>query len=195
METKEQVYRHLRDLRDQLMAQTGRPAEISDGEIVMMMSPVPMHGLTAKRIVRQLDAQLPPPLGAFENTDTDEEHLGKLRIPDIVVVPEQAMERTTPLDPREIRLAIEIVSRSNPDNDYVKKTADYPAMGIPNYLIIDPRQGTCLHLFQIGIVQGKPAYEGRMPYKYGDTITIGDLAIDTSGLPLYDDADGGGAPV
>lgn len=57
----EQVYRHLRDLRDHLMAQTGRPAEISDGEIVMMMSPVPMHGLTAKRIVRQLDAQLPRP--------------------------------------------------------------------------------------------------------------------------------------
>lgn len=70
------------------------------------------------------------------------------------------MERTTPLDPREIRLVVEILSRSNPDNDYLKKTADYRAMGIPNYLIIDPRQGTCLHLFQIGIVQGKPAYEG-----------------------------------
>jgi Uma2 family endonuclease len=194
METKEQIYRHLRDLRDHLMAQTGRPAEISDGEIVMMMSPVPMHGLTAKRIVRQLDAQLTAPLAAFENTDTDEEHLGKLRIPDIVVVPEQAMERTTPLDPREIRLAVEIVSRSNPDNDYVKKTADYPAMGIPHYLIVDPREGTCLHLFQIGTVQGRPAYEGRMPYKYGEAITIGDLVIDTSGLPLYDDVDRGGAP-
>ncbi|MEY9964915.1 hypothetical protein ABIA33_002957 [Streptacidiphilus sp. MAP12-16] len=99
METKEQIYRHLRDLRDHLMAQTGRAAEIIDGEIVMVMSPVPLHGLTAKRIVRQLDAQLTPPLAAFESTDTDEEHLGKLRIPDIVVVPEQAMERVDPRAP------------------------------------------------------------------------------------------------
>ncbi|MEW1914650.1 Uma2 family endonuclease [Kitasatospora sp. NPDC085895] len=189
METKEEIYRHLRDLRDHLVAQTGRLAEISDGEIVMMMSPVPLHGLTAKRIVRQLDAQLTPPFAAFENTDTDDERLGKLRIPDIVVVPEPAMERTTPLDPRDITLAVEIVSRSNPDSDYIKKTADYAAMGIPHYLIVDPRLGTCLHLFQIGTLDGRPAYEARMPYKYGDAIPIGNLLINTSGLPLYSDAE------
>lgn len=101
------------------------------------------------------------------------------------------MERTTPLDPREITLAIEIVSQSNPDSDYVKKAADYPAMGIPHYLIVDPRRGTCLHLFEIGVEQGRPAYLGRLPYKYGDAIPIGDLVIETSGLPLYKDDDGG----
>lgn len=190
VETTEQIYRHLRDLRDHLAAETGRFGEISDGEIVMMMSPVPQHGLVAKRIVRQLDAQLPAPLAAFENTDTDDEHLGKLRIPDIVVVAEEAMNTTSPLDPREISLAVEIVSRSNPDNDYVKKVADYAAMGIPDYLIVDPRNGTARHLWQIVAKNGRRVYDNQVTYSFGDTIPIGELRIDTSDLPLYDDAGG-----
>ncbi|PNE39910.1 Uma2 family endonuclease [Streptomyces noursei] len=187
METSEQIYRHLRKLRDHLGGETGRYGEISDGEIVMMMSPVPQHGLTAKRIVRQLDAQLPRPLAAFENTDTDDEHLGKLRIPDIVVVPEEAMNTTNPLDPREITLAVEIVSRSNPDNDYVKKVADYAAMGIPHYLIVDPRSGTARHLWSVVAKEGRQVYDNQVSYVYGETIPIGDLHIDTSILPLYTD--------
>ncbi|MCC3769810.1 Uma2 family endonuclease [Streptomyces sp. UNOC14_S4] len=190
METREQIYRQLRELRDHLGAETGRYGEISDGEIVMVMSPVPQHGLTAKRIVRQLDAQLPEPLAAFGNTDTDDEHLGKLRIPDIVVVPEEAMDTTSPLDPREITLAVEIVSRSNPDNDYVKKVADYAAMGIPHYLIVDPRSGTARHLWAVVAKEGRPVYDNQVSYAYGEIIPIGDLRIGTSDLPLYSDGPG-----
>ncbi|MEY9848782.1 Uma2 family endonuclease [Streptacidiphilus sp. MAP5-3] len=189
METREQIYRHLRELRDHLAAETGRFGEISDGEVVMMMSPVPQHGLAAKRIVRQLDAQLPVPLAAFRNTDTDDEHLGKLRIPDIVVVAEEVMNTANPLDPREIALAVEIVSRSNPDNDYVRKVADYAAMEIPDYLIVDPRNGTARHLWHIVVKDGRPVYDNQVSYSFGDVIPIGDLRIDTSVLPLYDDAD------
>ncbi|MEU3756370.1 Uma2 family endonuclease [Streptomyces olivoreticuli] len=187
MEARERIYRHLRELRDHLGAATGRYGEISDGEIVMMMSPVPQHGLTAKRIVRQLDAQLPEPLAAFENTDTGDEHLGKLRVPDIVVVPEEVMNTTSPLDPREITLAIEIVSRSNPDNDYVRKVADYAAMGIPHYLIVDPRSGTARHLWAVVAKEGRPVYDNQVSYTYGETVPIGSLRIDTASLPLYSD--------
>jgi Uma2 family endonuclease len=189
MESTEQIYWHLRELRDRLAVETGRFGEISDGEIVMMMSPVPQHGLTAKRIVRQFDAQLPAPLAAFEQTDTDDEHLGKLRMPDIVVVDEDTMNTTNPLDPHEISLAMEIVSRSNPDNDCVKKVADYASMDIPDYLIVDPRNGTARHHWRIVIKDGRPVYDNQVSCSYGDTIPSGDLRIDTSALPLYDDGD------
>ena len=181
-------YRRLKQLRDQLPEDLARWSEISNGRLITMMAPNPMHGFTAKKIVRQLDSQLAPGLEAFENTDTEEAGLGKLRMPDVFVVPSESMLQTEAIDPREISLVVEIVSRSNPENDYVEKTADYAAMGIPHYLIVDPRKGTCLHQFEIGTEGGVTAYQGRIPYKYGDVIPIGELRIDTNGLPLYDDS-------
>ncbi|MFL4497215.1 hypothetical protein ACJ6WD_39165 [Streptomyces sp. VTCC 41912] len=81
--TEQTVYRHVRALRDHLTPLPGltRP-ETSDGTLVMTMRPRPRHQLTAKRVVQQLDPQLPDDLLAFESTDTDDEALGKLRIPD-----------------------------------------------------------------------------------------------------------------
>jgi Uma2 family endonuclease len=189
MQPQEEIYRHLRDLRNELGAVSGRYGEISDGEIVMMMSPVPMHAYIARSIVRQLDAQLPPPLGAFENADTDDAALGKLRIPDVLVVPEDAMKSVAPLDPREISLAVEIVSRSNPNTDYINKAADYPAMGIPHYLIIDPRDGTARHYWQIVTENGRRTYRNQVSYVFGDKIAVNDWTIDTTNLPRYSDDD------
>ena len=188
--TDAEDYRQLKELRQRLGEGLDRWGEISEGQLVMMMSPVPRHGLTARRIIRQLEAQLPAPLGAFTDTDAEDALLGKLRLPDVFVTSEEAMDvQARSLDAHEITLAIEIVSKSNPENDYVSKTADYPAMGIPHYLIVDPRDGTCLHQFEIGSHNGRPAYLGRIPYKYGDVVPIGDLRIDTGNLPLYDDAE------
>jgi Uma2 family endonuclease len=187
MQPLEEIYRHLRDLRNELGVVSGRYGEISDGEIVIMMSPVPMHAYIARSVARQLDAQLPPPLGAFENADTDDAALGKLRNPDVLVVPEEAMRSIDPLDPRDISLAVEIVSRSNPNTDYIDKVADYPAMGIPHYLIIDPRDGTARHHWQIVTDNGRPTYLNQVSYLFGDTIPIDHWTIDTTDLPQYND--------
>ncbi|MDQ1046128.1 Uma2 family endonuclease [Streptomyces sp. V4I2] len=70
--------------------------------------------------------------------------------------------RTTRSTPHEIVLAIEIVWPSNPENDYEHKTRDYPAMGIPHYLGLDPRDGTWTYQWQIGRAEGRPAYENRL---------------------------------
>jgi Uma2 family endonuclease len=181
-----EIYRHLRELRDDFTPPAGLSwPEISDGQIVMMMSPRPRHQLTARLISRQLDAQLAPGLIAVEATDVEEASLGKLRIPDILVVPEAAMDTDDPLDPREILLAVEIVSPSNPANDYEAKAGDYPAMGIPHYLIVDPRDGTCLHHHGPATDHGRPVYDNRRRYGYGDTIVIGGWTIETAGLPRY----------
>ncbi|MFF9177960.1 Uma2 family endonuclease [Streptomyces sp. NPDC014793] len=194
--TRQTLYRQLRDRRDRMTPPPGFAwPEISDGQLVMTTSPRPRHRYTAKLISRQLDEQLPQGFFAFEATDTDDESLGKLRIPDILVCPSEAMQTDDPLDPREIVLAIEIVSPSNPRNDYENKTRDYPAMGIPHYLIVDPRDGTWTYQWEIGRDDGRPAYENRLHHPYGDPVTVstdlGTWTIDTTGLPRYSAKDMG----
>ncbi|WP_308013376.1 Uma2 family endonuclease [Streptomyces beigongshangae] len=80
---------------------------------------------------------------------------------------------------------IEVVSRSNPDNDYEGKLRDYPAMGVPHYLIVDPRDGTAVHHWSPTTRTGTPAYDNRQHYRSGETVTVGDWKIDTDHLPLY----------
>ncbi|MBX9398708.1 Uma2 family endonuclease [Streptomyces sp. TRM72054] len=129
-------------------------------------------------VSRQLDAQLPEGFFAFEATDTDDESLGKLRVPDILVCSGDAMQTDDPLDPHEIALAVEIVSPSNPDNAYRDKTRDYPAMGIPHYLIL--------------------VYENRLHLPCGSPVTVttdlGTWTIETTDLPRYSAKDMGLAP-
>ncbi|MFG2223934.1 Uma2 family endonuclease [Streptomyces sp. NPDC048644] len=192
--TEQIVYRQLRELRDHFTPPPGFTwSEISDGKLLMMMSPRPRHQLTAKRVTRQLDPQLPDDVFAFGATDTDDAGLGKLRIPDILVCPSAAMDTDAPLDPREIVLAIEIVSPSNPDNEYEDKARDYPAMGIPHYLILDPRDGTATYQWAIGRTEGRPAYENRLHLPYGTPVTLstalGDWTVDTTDLPRYSPKD------
>lgn len=194
--TQRTLYRRLRDMRDHFEPPPGLAwPEISDGKIIMMMSPRPRHQLTAMRVRDQLTAQLPGGLGVFEATDTDDEVLGKLRVPDLHVCPYDAMETDDPLDPREIVLAIEIVSPSHPENDYRDKTRDYPAMGIPHYLILDPRDGTWTYQWEIGRSEGRPAYENRLHLPYGKPVTLatdlGTWTVETTGLPRYSPKDMG----
>ncbi|MEU3900929.1 Uma2 family endonuclease [Streptomyces sp. NPDC045251] len=194
--TQETLYRRLRHRRDRMTPPPGFAwPEISNGQLVMMRSPRPRHQLTAKLVSRQLDAQVPEGLFAFEATDIDDASLGTLRIPDILVCSGDAMQTDDPLDPHEIVLAIEIVSPSNPDNDYRDKSRDYPAMGIPHYLILDPRDGTWTYQWGIGRAEGRPAYENRLHLPYGKAVTLatelGTWTVETAGLPRYSAKDMG----
>ncbi|QNP72216.1 Uma2 family endonuclease [Streptomyces roseirectus] len=197
--TQQTLYRRLRAMRDHFTPPPGFAwPEISDGKIVMMLSPRPRHQLTAMRVRRQLDAQLSEGLAVFEATDTDDESLGTLRIPDLHVCTDEAMETDGPLDPREIALAIEIVSPSNPENDYREKSRDYPAMGIPHYLILDPRDGTWTYQWGIVRAEGRPGYDNRLHMPYGEPVTVvtelGTWKIETTELPRYSPKDMGLAP-
>lgn len=189
--TEQAVYRHLRELRDHFTPPAGFTyPEISAGTFLMTMSPRRRHQVTASDITRQLDPQLPEGICAFEATDTDDSTLGKLRIPDLIVTSREAMLTDGPLNPHEISLAIEIVSPSNPENDYEAKSRDYPAMGIEHYLILDPRDGTWTYQWAIDTCGGRPGYGNRLhkqPYGTPLAITteLGTWKLDTSGLPLY----------
>jgi Uma2 family endonuclease len=178
------AYARLREIADRLpqMPGIGR-VEIADGEIVMMMSPVRRHELAVLRLTRQLNAQLEqthPGMVAFAGADLEDAGLGRLRRPDIMVFPEEALEAADPpaLTPHEVLLVVEIVAKSSPANDHENKVADYSAMGIPHYLLVDPRDGT-------GIVHSLPGYSRRTPFVFGDMVEVGPWRLDTGGLSTY----------
>ncbi|OIJ86841.1 hypothetical protein BIV24_25815 [Streptomyces colonosanans] len=81
-----------------------------------------------------------------------------MRRPDVMVIAEEDMDTEGSIDPRALVAAIEIVSRSNPDNDWVGKIRDYPLMGIPVYAIFDPRTGTGAVLSDIHPTPNGPRY-------------------------------------
>ncbi|MEV0480384.1 Uma2 family endonuclease [Streptomyces sp. NPDC050508] len=176
--TERAVYNRLRELREHFMPPPGLTyPEISDGMLVMTMSPCSRHEVTVADVRDQLVPQLPDGVGAFEAADIGSEVLGKLRVPDIVVTTGEA---TMPL------LAVEVVFPSSPGTDYEDKSRDYPAMGIPHYLIVDPRDGTWTYQWEIGGWRGSPEYENRLHLPYGNTVTIaGRWQVETGGLPLY----------
>jgi len=180
--TEPAFYHRLRALREHFTPPPGVTyPEISGGAFVMTASPCRRHRITAADIRDQLVPQVPDAAGVFEAADTGSEALGKLRVPDLVVTMGEA---TVPL------LAVEIVSPSNPDTDYEDKSRDYPAMGIPHYLILDPRDGTWTYQWEVGRRRGSPEYENRLHLPYGNTATVaGGWKIETGGLPRYSRTD------
>ncbi|MFD7643283.1 Uma2 family endonuclease [Kitasatospora sp. NPDC059795] len=177
------VFGRLREIADQLpqVPGTGK-IEIADGQIVVTMSPVSRHELAVVRIARQLNDQLPqthPGHLAHGGADLVDPVRGRLRNPDIMVFPEEALnDEEAALLPHQVLLVVEIVSASNPENDYLIKVRDYSAMGIPTYLLVDPRKGT-------GIVHDEPEYASREHFVFGDTITVGPWTLDTGVLRTY----------
>ncbi|MBV6696548.1 Uma2 family endonuclease [Kitasatospora aureofaciens] len=183
MSTDPAVYARLREIADQLPQVPGAgKVEIADGKILMMLSPVLRHELAVARTAEQLNAQLPqthPGYIAHGGADLEDAGLGRLRNPDLMVFAEASLEGEEPaLLPHEVVLVVEIVSKSDPENDYRDKVRDYTAMGIPLYLIIDPRTGT-------GIVHSEPGYASRETFVFGDTITVGPWTLDTGVLRTY----------
>ncbi|MCC3769725.1 Uma2 family endonuclease [Streptomyces sp. UNOC14_S4] len=182
-----ETYEHLRAFAERFVPSCPLSArvEVGDGRIVLTASPGGRHGLAALRIGRQLRPQLPDGIVATTSGDIEEPGLGQLRRPDVLVLPEAAMDTDDPISPRALLAAVEIVSPSNPENDYESKLRHYPQLGIPHYLIVDPRDGTCVHHWAIGAREGTPVYEARVPYVFGDKISIGEWVIDTGELPRY----------
>src|SRR5579883_1058685 len=103
-----EIYRHLRDLAAHFTppAPFSPRVEISDGQLIMMMSPAGRHDLAALRIERQLQPQLPPGIVATTSGDIEEAELGQLRRPDVLVLPEAAMDTDDAISPRALLLAV-----------------------------------------------------------------------------------------
>ncbi|MGP4083787.1 Uma2 family endonuclease [Streptomyces sp. KR55] len=181
------LYRAMRDVIQSMDDTLPGKFEITkEGIVHDMMSPVKQHELTALRIRKRLEKVMPEEFVAHTGTpDVEEEPEGIMRHPDVMVIAETDMEGDGSFDPRTLLAAIEIVSRSNPDNDWVGKVRDYPLIGIPVYAVFDPRTGTGAVLTDIHATPDGPRYATRKDFVYGEDVTIADWTIPTDDLPRY----------
>ncbi len=109
----------------------------------------------------------------------------------VMVIAWEDLDVEGSIDPRTVHAAIEVVSRSNPENDWVGKMRDYALLGIPVYVVFDPRTGTGAVFTDIHATPDGPRYATRKDFVYGEDVTIGEWTIPTDGLPRYRDEESG----
>lgn len=164
----------------------GRLEITKEGLVHDMTAPNGPHELTAARVSRRLEKLMPDGLYAHTGApDVEDAPEGILRLPDIILIAEADMEGQGSFDPQTLIAAIEIVSRSNPDNDWVGKMRDYPLLGIPIYVLFDPRTASGAVLSDIHGTPEGPRYATRKDFLYGEDVTIAEWTISTDGLPVY----------
>ncbi|WP_102922572.1 Uma2 family endonuclease [Streptomyces noursei] len=105
------------------------------------------------------------------------------------LVEEDALDASSldAVDSRKLLLSCEVVSPGNPGNDLIIKVDDYPRMGIPIYLLVDPRKATVT-------VYSKPEegpdgirYRNVISRCFGETVQAGQWTLDTTQLTRYSD--------
>ncbi|GAA1355898.1 Uma2 family endonuclease [Streptomyces beijiangensis] len=180
-------YRAMRDAVDQMRDCLPGKFEITkEGIVHDMLAPGRPHEFTAGLVSRRLEQNMPEGIWAFTGTpDVEDEPEGIKRHPDVMLIATDDMEGQGSFDPSTLIAAIEVVSRSNPDNDWVSKMRDYPLLGIPIYAIFDPRTGSGAVLSEIHPTPQGPRYATRKDFVYGEDVTIGEWTISTDGLPRY----------
>ncbi|MGC9378399.1 Uma2 family endonuclease [Streptomyces sp. MH13] len=157
-----------------------------EGIVHDMMSPSGRHELTTLRLRKRLEKAMPEEIVAHTGEpDVEDEPEGVMRRPDLMVIAEDDMDVEGSFDPRSLIAAVEVVSRSNPGNDWVGKVRDYPLLGIPVYAVFDPRTGTGAVFTDIHATPDGPRYATRKDFVYGEDVTIADWTISTQNLPLY----------
>jgi Uma2 family endonuclease len=189
------TYQQLQDLAEAFEAEADRRgervrADIANEEItVHMMSPSPGHSKIVKRILRQIEEQDETAEG-YPEVRIEHPDLGLCRSADLAFTLEgdafDDHDGRFALFAPDVTVAFEVVSPSNPGNDYITKLRDYPRMGVPAYVIIDPRDGTVTVHSGPDTVSGEPCYrEAPRKYKFGDTVQLGTWTLDTSKFPKY----------
>ncbi len=155
------------------------------GPVLAMTRPSKRREGTVRRIRNQLDEQVPathPGYICANGPQIEHPTIGRMRRPDAVVIPEAALdEEGLAVDAAQVLAAVEIVSPSGPGNAYDEKLADYPAMGIPHCMIVDPRTGT----IEVHSEPCKGRYSSKEPYIFGDAVPFGPWTVRTSEFRRY----------
>jgi len=120
--------------------------ELQEGILVMAPSPITDHQRCLRRLLRELEDQVPDGLEPIPDVDIDLQLVrpaqpGFVRRPDLVVVTCAAIERTRRerglLRASDVVLALEIISPSSRRMDTVVKHGEYADASIPHYWVVD----------------------------------------------------------
>ncbi|GHB42180.1 hypothetical protein GCM10010347_09910 [Streptomyces cirratus] len=162
--------------------------QTTDGQIFLtMMSPTAPHGLNVVRLRRQIEAQSPEVM-ALNDTNMGDPVTGLTKVPDLMVIPEEDTDDTAKVvNSRDVLMVVEVVSRTNSLTDIPDELHDYPRMGVPLYVVVDPRKDKKTVTVHSDPSDGPDGvrYRKKVPYAFGDTVTAGRWTLDTSSLKSY----------
>ncbi|MGW6062223.1 Uma2 family endonuclease [Streptomyces sp. NPDC055189] len=155
------------------------------GPRLAMVTPSKRRAGTVRRIRDQLNGQLlttHPGYICANGPEIEHPSIGRMRLPDALVIPEAALdEEGLAVDATQVLATIEVVSPTASDDEYAEKLTDYPAMGIKHYMIVDPRTGTIE-------VHSEPCagrYGHKEPYIFGDEVSFGPWTVRTAEFRRY----------
>ncbi|AWS41820.1 Uma2 family endonuclease [Streptosporangium sp. 'caverna'] len=135
----------------------GNRYELFNGSLLVSPSPTPMHQYASLRLVRILEDAAPPEFQPLQEVNL---RVGPrdFLIPDLVVVPTEALDRTELMFAlNDILLAVEMVSPSTQTRDRHIKRSVYAAAGIPAYWRIELSEGPSLYVHELAGEEYKPA--------------------------------------
>ncbi|MFE2923018.1 Uma2 family endonuclease [Streptomyces goshikiensis] len=190
--TPEQM-RRMHDFTEQLAELAGHQedrwkVQTTDGQIFLTMtSPTAPHGLNVMRLRRQIEAQTHEAL-VLDNTNMGDPHTGLIKVPDLMVIAEKDTDDTAKaVNSRDVLMVVEVVSRTHSLTDIRDKLHDYPKMGVPLYIVVDPRKDKKTVTVHSDPSDGPNGvrFRRRVPYTFGDTLTVGRWTLDTSSLKSY----------
>ncbi|MFD8068164.1 Uma2 family endonuclease [Streptomyces parvulus] len=155
------------------------------GRVLAMTAPSKRREGTVRRIRKQVESQLPathPGFTCVNGPLVEHAARGRLRRPDAVVIPEAALDEDgLAVEAERVLAAVEITSPGGSGDAHAERLADYPAMGIPHYMIVDPRTGT----IEVHSEPCRGRYSSKEPYIFGDSVPFGAWTVETSEFRRY----------
>ncbi|MEU7020219.1 Uma2 family endonuclease [Streptomyces sp. NPDC046203] len=166
----------------------GCKVEIVEGIITVAPLPTVQHGSITAKVHRWLIHGISEEVNVYQSLALAIPERSSLYVPDLVVVPEAAVDQATGSSfPAEVaELVVEVTSKGNAHHDRVRKLRGYAAGGVPLYLLIDRwvagRPTATLY--------GEPKnglYRVLEVVEFGEKIRLPapfDLTLDTSEFPV-----------
>jgi Uma2 family endonuclease len=122
--------------QDYLALPESRCIELLDGALLVSAAPATTHQRTARRVSLTIESAAPAGLEVLEAINV-RVGTGRIFIPDIVVLREAGLEKTT-CEAADALVVVEVASPSRPGIDRIVKPAVYANAGIPYYVLVEP---------------------------------------------------------
>jgi Uma2 family endonuclease len=154
--------------------------------ITVTPPPSPAHNYIADLVDEMLRPVLPAGAGVYQTLGVRIPSISRAYIPDMVVVPREALLTSEPeVGSEHVLLAVEITSKDNADHDRKAKRWGYAHGHVPLYLLIDrwARPNPSVTLFS---EPEKGDYRRDVRVPFGEKIKLPepfDLEVDTSDFP------------
>ena len=180
---------NLREVAEKIEEATGLRVQILGGKLVMSPTPRGKHAKVIYLLEETIRPKLPPELVAVEMSSIEmpgepDEYV----TPDLLVCPAGFLESDDwLLDPRDVEVAVEVISQSEKSREIRDKADWYAVAGVPVLLVVDPRKGT----WALHTQPDNGAYTDVLPGKFGESVRLPeplDIEISTDGFPVYGDS-------